>query len=134
MKSLITEINPQFHDCDPMNVVWHGNYVKYLEVARCELLESLNYNYDEMLKQGHAWPVVDIRIKYSRPIHFKQRILIEAKIIEWEYRLKISYEIRDAATGERLCKATTTQMVVELATQTTCFEVPEVFRQRLGVE
>jgi acyl-CoA thioester hydrolase len=34
-----TEILVPFFDVDSMNVVWHGHYVKYLEVARCALLE-----------------------------------------------------------------------------------------------
>ena len=36
--SASVEIEIPFHDCDPMQVVWHGNYARYLEVARCELL------------------------------------------------------------------------------------------------
>ncbi|WP_258031844.1 acyl-CoA thioesterase [Campylobacter concisus] len=34
-----------FFDVDSMEVMWHGNYVKYLEMARCELLDKLGYNY-----------------------------------------------------------------------------------------
>ncbi len=40
------ELAPAFHDLDPMEVVWHGHYVKYLEIARCALLEKWNYSYD----------------------------------------------------------------------------------------
>ena len=32
-----TEITIPFFDLDPMNVVWHGNYIKYFEIARCNL-------------------------------------------------------------------------------------------------
>jgi acyl-CoA thioester hydrolase len=35
------ELEVPFFDLDPMNIVWHGNYVKYLEVARCALLETI---------------------------------------------------------------------------------------------
>jgi len=38
------EIQVQFFDLDPMQVVWHGHYVKYLEVARCALLNTIDYN------------------------------------------------------------------------------------------
>ena len=34
-----TEILVPFFDVDTMNVVWHGHYIKYLEVARCALLD-----------------------------------------------------------------------------------------------
>ena len=33
-----TQILVPFFDVDTMHVVWHGHYIKYLEVARCALL------------------------------------------------------------------------------------------------
>ena len=41
-----------FHDCDPMGVVWHGNYFRFFEVAREALLRSINYSYGEMAASG----------------------------------------------------------------------------------
>ena len=52
------DIQVQFYDLDPMDVVWHGNYVKYMETARCALLSKIQYDYTEMVKAGYAWPVV----------------------------------------------------------------------------
>ena len=60
-------LSPAFHDCDPMNVVWHGNYFKYLEISRCALLSRYDYDYPQMLESGYLWPVVDARVKYVRP-------------------------------------------------------------------
>ena len=34
MISAEVTIRTQFYDLDPMNIVWHGNYVRYLEQAR----------------------------------------------------------------------------------------------------
>ena len=28
------EIKIPFYDLDPMNIVWHGNYIKYLESSK----------------------------------------------------------------------------------------------------
>jgi acyl-CoA thioester hydrolase len=53
----------QFYDLDPMKVVWHGNYARYLEQARCALLEKLGYSYQEMEQSGYVWPIVDLRVK-----------------------------------------------------------------------
>lgn len=49
-----TEILVPFFDVDTMNVVWHGHYVKYLEVARCALLDRIGHNYDAMVASGYA--------------------------------------------------------------------------------
>jgi acyl-CoA thioester hydrolase len=36
-----TEFTVEFYDVDSMEIVWHGNYVKYLEKARCVLLDHI---------------------------------------------------------------------------------------------
>ena len=40
-----TEITVEFNDLDPMNVVWHGNYIDYFETGRRVLLEKIGYGY-----------------------------------------------------------------------------------------
>jgi acyl-CoA thioester hydrolase len=52
-----THILVPFFDVDTMHVVWHGHYVKYLEVARCALLDKIGHNYTAMVDSGYAWPV-----------------------------------------------------------------------------
>ena len=37
-----------FFDVDSMRIVWHGHYCKYLELARCKLLDKIGYNYKAM--------------------------------------------------------------------------------------
>src|SRR5262249_46894893 len=69
-------LSPAFHDLDPMNVVWHGNYVRYFELARCALLQQIDYDYPQMRDFGYAWPVVDMRIKYVRPLVYGQAVIV----------------------------------------------------------
>jgi acyl-CoA thioester hydrolase len=103
----------QFYHLDPMNVVWHGNYAQFFEVARCALLDKISYNYRQMEQSGYLWPVVDMRIKYLRPCLLGQKIAITATLSEYENRLKIDYLICDAASGEKLTKGMTIQVAVE---------------------
>jgi acyl-CoA thioester hydrolase len=126
-------LSPAFHDLDPMNVVWHGNYVRYLEHARCALLAKFGYDYPAMRESGYAWPVVDMRLKYVGPLVYGQQVRIRATITEWENRLKIDYEIRDAASGKRLTKAYTIQVAVDMASGEMLYVCPPVLAERLGV-
>lgn len=126
------ELQPAFYDLDPMDIVWHGHYVKYLELARCALLERFDYGYPQMRASGYAWPVVDMRLKYVRSATFGQRISVRAEITEWENRLRIDYLLRDAASGERLNKAYTVQVAVDLATREMQYVCPPVLLERLG--
>ena len=128
------ELEPAFHDLDPMNVVWHGNYIRYFELARCALLREIDYDYPRMRDSGYAWPVVDLRVKYMRPLVYGQAVEVHATIVEWENRLKIEYEVRDAASGQRLTKGYSIQVAVDMQTQEMLYVCPPVLFQKLGVE
>lgn len=129
-KRINVEIKVPFHDCDPMQVVWHGHYIKYLEVARCELLDKFDYGYDKMRDSGYAWPVVDVRLKYVKPAQFGDRISVMAEIVEWEHRLKVNYEITHCESGHRLSKGYTIQVAVDMETHEMCFESPKIAQEK----
>ena len=115
--SVDTSITVPFFDVDSMNIVWHGHYCKYLEVARCNLLDKLGYNYTDMKNSGFMFPIVDMQIKYIQPLVFEQQVIVTASLVEWEYRLKIHYMIRDALSGAVLSKAHTVQAAVDANTK-----------------
>jgi acyl-CoA thioester hydrolase len=127
------ELQVQFFDLDPMQIVWHGNYVKYLEVARCALLDRIGYNYAQMQESGYMWPIIEMNLRYAGPASFGQRLLLRAEIVEWENRLRIDYLVSDAASGKRLNRATTTQVAVDLKSGEMCFVSPPVLFEKLGV-
>ena len=125
------ELEIPFHDVDVMQVAWHGHYVKYLEIARCALLDKIEYNYPQMEQSGYAWPIIDMQIRYVGSTKFKQKIVIKATLVEWENRLRIKYLISDAATGKRLTKGQTDQVAVDLKTNEMLLVSPEILIRKL---
>ncbi|GGJ99039.1 acyl-CoA thioesterase [Pseudomonas matsuisoli] len=121
------EIVVPFFDVDSMDVVWHGHYVKYLEIGRCALLDTLGHNYLQMRESGYAWPVIDLQLRYIRGAVFGQRLVVRADLIEWENRLKIHYLIADACTGERMTRGSSVQVAVEIASREMQLASPTVF-------
>jgi acyl-CoA thioester hydrolase len=122
-----TEIVVPFFDVDMLEIVWHGHYVKYLEIARCALLERLAQTYAQMRESGYVWPVIDLQLRYIRGATFGQRLNVRADLVEWENRLKISYLITDASTGERLTRASSVQVAVHIASREMQLASPRVF-------
>ena len=138
--SVHIDVEVPFFDVDMMQVVWHGHYVKYLEQARCALLAELGYDYPAMLASGYAWPVIDLQLRYVQPAVFGQRLRVRAELAEWESRLKIHYLITDATTGDRITRASSVQVAVEIATREMQWMSPAPMRDaieaglvRLGV-
>jgi acyl-CoA thioester hydrolase len=121
-----------FYDLDPMNVVWHGRYPQYFELARCELLERIGYGYEAMASSGYAWPVIDLRIRYARPARYGQQLRVRAQIAEYEHRLRITYEIRDAKSGERVTRGYTSQVAVRLSNGEMLMASPAPLLEAIG--
>jgi acyl-CoA thioester hydrolase len=122
-----------FHDVDPMEIVWHGHYCKYFEIARCQLLKKIDYEYNTMRASGYSWPIVEMHTKYIQPLVYQQTIRVEAKITEWENRLKIDYLIRDAVTGRKHTKAYSVQVAYHMENRELQFESPPILLEKLNL-
>jgi acyl-CoA thioester hydrolase len=132
MKTCEVSIEVPFHDVDAMGIVWHGHYTKYLEIARCALLDAIDYNYLQMKASGYSWPVVDLHVRFVKSATFRQKIVVVATLVEWENRLKITYLIKDEE-GRRLATGSTTQVAVHIEAGELCFESPAIVFQKLGL-
>jgi acyl-CoA thioester hydrolase len=119
-----------FQDADPAGVVWHGNYFRYFEAARLALLEEIDYGYRQMADSGYVWPIVDTRVKFILPVHFDQIIEVSATLLEWEYRLKVAYQV---IAEDRQCttKGYTIQVAVDANTGELCLGSPAELLQRI---
>ncbi|MEG3134457.1 acyl-CoA thioesterase [Rouxiella sp. T17] len=132
--SIRVEMTVPFHDVDPMGVVWHGNYFRYLEVAREALLKQFDYGYRQMEASGYVWPIVDTRLKYSGPVTFEQQIIVQAELVEFENRLRINYQIFDAQSGKRTTSGFTLQVAVHIESKEMCFVSPPILFEKMGVK
>ena len=120
-----------FYDLDPIEVCWHGNYPRYFELARTALLQRIDYDYPKMRASGYVWPIIEMFIRYAQPLTYQQHLHLDARLVEWENRLKIAYEIRDALTQKRLTYGHTVQVAVDIQTREMCFVSPGVLREKL---
>jgi acyl-CoA thioester hydrolase len=123
-----------FFDIDVLGIAWHGHYVKYLEIARCAMLDSIDYGYNRMRETGYVWPIVDLQLRYVKPARFEQRLTVSAELVEWEYRMKIKYRVCDAASGEVLAKGLTIQAAVHSSSGEMSYASPSIFLEKLGIK
>jgi acyl-CoA thioester hydrolase len=133
MINIEIELEVPFHDVDIIRVAWHGHYAKYMEIARCKLMDTINYDVIEMENSGFVWPVIDMRVRYAHPLTFGQKFKVRATLVEWENRLKVDYVFLDAQTNKRLTKAYTVQVAVDKQSGEMLYASPPILLERLGV-
>jgi acyl-CoA thioester hydrolase len=73
-----------------------------------------------------------MQLRYVRGATFGQRINVRASLVEWENRLKVNYLITDLATGERLTRAVTVQVAVEIASKEMQLVSPRCFTEAVA--
>ena len=126
-----TEIKIPFFDLDPMGIVWQGNYVKYMEVARCDMFSKLNYTYMDMKKEGVVYPVAKMETKFIEPLVFEQEIIVKTQLVEIEPAIIIKYLFFDKKTNKKVFKGQTMQIGVNAATKETEYLAPNNLKEAL---
>ena len=83
-------------DTDHAGIMWHGNYLKWLEEARIEALNNAGIDYLDLIKEGLEMPVISVNIKYKSPIFLGNEIEIRSNFkINKSPKLRIESNIFD---------------------------------------
>ena len=117
------KIKVSFEDLDPMNIVWHGNYMKYLEQARCDMLSKLGYTYIDMKKEGCGYPFAKMKIKYIKPATLGDVLTVFTKVDTIEPTLNLKYEI--FKKKEKIFEAKSMQIGINLETGESIYTAPK---------
>ena len=102
----------RYAETDQMKVVYHSNYIVWMEVGRVELLRSLGYSYEEMEKDGYGLPVAEVHCRYRQPALYDDVVLIRTHIAHLRSKLiRFGYQIVRESSGELLAEGESTHMV-----------------------
>lgn len=121
-----------FHDLDPLNIVWHGNYLKYFDQARQELFAQAGidlFKYYE--EKQYLFPIIRSSVKHLYPLRYGEEFISTAILREAGVKIVLDFEIkliengRLAATGRgEQCALYAPKMEMELA-------IPEEIQEAL---
>ncbi len=85
-----------YYETDKMGIVHHSNYIRFLEEARCYMLNKMNIPYSYLEEQGIMIPVLGVNCSFKQPVTFDDVILIEPYIKDFNgIRLTVGYNIKE---------------------------------------
>lgn len=107
------EIEIRYAETDQMGVVYHANYVIWLEIGRTQLIKDLGFSVTELEDAGYVSPVMNVNISYKAALRYGK----PAKIRTWvktqdRLRTVYGYEILHE-DGTVAATATTEHIVVK---------------------
>ena len=91
----------QFYETDGMGVVYHGNYIHWMEEARTNFMEQIGWGYERATEAGIDFALTDISCSYRKTTKFGETLAISLKITKLSpARLVLTYRMVNPETGE----------------------------------
>ncbi len=87
-------VKVQPHHTDYAGVVWHGNYIIWMEEARIECLRSIGVEYIDLVALGYDLPVVELSVRYHSSLALGTTAIVKTRMAEvtgvrinWDYAI-----------------------------------------------
>ncbi len=125
------EMEFSIFDCevDTMNNICHGNYLKYLELARYKLFESIGCSYETIASHDIVCPVIKINMSFLGAIKLNQKIKIRCFLQEIEPGILVDYEIYDKESKKLLFTGCSVQTYVDVKSKKSFDKAPEFLQK-----
>lgn len=91
----VSKINVRYSETDAMGIVYHANYLPWLEIGRTQLLKEIGFPYKQLEEDGLLLPVLEINLKYKKPARYDEEITIITRIKEKPFvKIRLEYEVK----------------------------------------
>jgi len=112
MTSHSTTVRVRYAETDQMGVVYHANYLIWMEIARVDFCTALGFRYRDMERDhGVMIAVVEANCRYLRPARFDDEVTVSATVTDVNTRMvEFGYQMHRGE--ELLVKGFTKHMFV----------------------
>ena len=130
----VVRLQVPFHDLDPLQVVWHGNYLKYFEIARDRLFEERGLHLYQYYQDRHyMFPIVRTSTKHVHPLRYGDRFEVCAELGAARVKLVVQYTLRLVDHGTLCAKGHTEQVAVRTEDLSLELRIPTDIQKLFGV-
>ena len=110
-----TEIKVRFGEVDSMGIVWHGNYVKYIEEGRESFGHKYGISYLDIYANDVMAPVVKMNIDFKKQVQYGDKLVIETEYVDTAAaKIIFKYKIFRKSDNELMANGSTTQVFIDL--------------------
>jgi acyl-CoA thioester hydrolase len=123
----------RYAETDQMGVVYHANYLVWMEVGRVEYCRASGFRYRDMEAEGILLAVVEAHCRYLSPALYDEEVVVRTGIDEASQRLvRFSYRISSGEDGRLLAEGFTKH--VFCGRNRKARKLPEKYRLLFGVK
>ncbi len=111
-----------------MQVVWHGEYMRYFEDGREDFgRRYAGLGYADLARSGYLAPVVEASLQFKSPLRMNDTASVETRYIDTEAaKICFEYVIRRESDGAVAATGSTVQVFVDAASEL-CLVQPDFY-------
>ena len=134
MQSAEARVRVRYAETDQMGVVYHANYIIWMEVGRVELFRANGLRYRDMEREdGVLLAVAEVHCRYRSAALYDEEVLIKTRVAEANPRmLRLEYELFRVEDGRLLATGYTRH--VFLGPDRKPRKLPPKYWPALGIE
>src|SRR5438105_9781767 len=73
----------RYAETDSMGIVYHSNYLVWMEIGRTEYFRALGFSYRELERDYRLYtPVVEVRCRYLAPARYDDEIVVRTRVAQ----------------------------------------------------
>ena len=130
--SIGVRLKVPYYDVDMMQIVWHGNYLKYFDVARQALLKECGVDLNRYMKEkGYAFPIIRSIVKHISPLRFDDEFICTAVLKEATVKIVFDFEIKLISNNKVCTKGRSEQVALRVPEMEMAFLIPEEIKKAL---
>ena len=100
----------RFSEVDSLGMVWHGNYIKFLEDGREAFGREHGLTYLQVYEQGYVTPIVKTTLEHKSVVRYGDEVEVITRLIDCPAaKIVHRYDINNLSTGELAAVAETIQ-------------------------
>jgi len=105
-----SQIAVRYAETDRMGVVYHANYLVWMEVGRTDYLAALGFPYGQLEENGVLFPLCETSMRLFRPSYYEDRLVVVTRLarlqsrkVVFEYRVLKGDELVVSGVTEHIC-------------------------------
>ena len=130
------EFPVRFSEVDSMHIVWHGNYVKYMEEGREDFGRKYGISYMQIRDQGFMAPLVRINCDFKKTLTYEDKVIVETRFIDNDAaKITYSFLIYRASDHEVVATGESVQVFLDMNRELVLTVPPffEAWKKKWGI-
>jgi acyl-CoA thioester hydrolase len=130
------EFPVRFSEVDLMQIVWHGNYIKYMEEGREDFGRKYGISYMQIRDQGYMAPLVRITCDFKKTVEYEDKIIVETRFVDQDAaKIHYHFNMYRASDGELVATGESFQVFLDMNRELVLTVPPffEAWKKKWGI-